>query len=76
MGLLYSTEEKFPGGKTWISKVQCETSLYRVCGSCAGHRARCGLVVKMTTDLLPDMSFQYALVITTDMGSKSGTGGK
>ena len=22
---------------------------------------------KMTTDLLPDMSFQYALVITTDM---------
>ena len=24
---------------------------------------------KMTTDLLPDMSFQYALVITTDMGA-------
>ena len=26
-------------------------------------------VSKMTTDLLPDMSFQYALVITTDMGA-------
>ena len=24
---------------------------------------------KMTTDLLPDMSFQYALVVTTDMGA-------
>lgn len=24
---------------------------------------------KMTTDLLPDMSFQYALIITTDMGA-------
>ena len=23
---------------------------------------------KMTTDLLPDMSFQYALIITTDVG--------
>lgn len=26
---------------------------------------------RMTTDLLPDMSFQYALIITTDMGGKS-----
>lgn len=26
-------------------------------------------LMKMTTDLLPDMSFQYALVITTDMGA-------
>lgn len=68
MRLLYSAEEKFTGGKHDF-KVQCETSLYRACGSCAGHRARCGLVVKMTTDLLPDMSFQYALVITTDMGA-------
>ena len=24
---------------------------------------------KMTTDLLPDMSFQYALIITTDVGA-------
>ena len=24
---------------------------------------------RMTTDLLPDMSFQYALIITTDMGA-------
>ena len=23
----------------------------------------------MTTDLLPDMSFQYALIVTTDMGA-------
>lgn len=26
-------------------------------------------LMKMTTDLLPDMSFQYALVVTTDMGA-------
>lgn len=26
-------------------------------------------LTKMTTDLLPDMSFQYALIITTDMGA-------
>ena len=26
-------------------------------------------LTKMTTDLLPDMSLPYALVITTDMGS-------
>lgn len=45
MRLLYSAEEKFTGGKHDF-KVQCETSLYRACGSCAGHRARCGLVVK------------------------------
>ena len=24
---------------------------------------------RMTTDLLPDMSFQYALIVTTDMGA-------
>ena len=24
---------------------------------------------KMTTDLLPDMSFKYALIVTTDMGA-------
>ena len=26
-------------------------------------------LMKMTTDLLPDMSFQYALIITTDIGA-------
>ena len=26
-------------------------------------------LMKMTTDLLPDMSFQYALIITTDVGA-------
>ena len=26
-------------------------------------------LMKMTTDLLPDMSFQYALVVTTDVGA-------
>ena len=24
---------------------------------------------KMTTDLLPDMSFQYAMIVTTDIGA-------
>ena len=26
-------------------------------------------LTRMTTDLLPDMSFQYALIITTDIGA-------
>ena len=26
---------------------------------------------RMTTDLLPDMSFQYALIVTTDMGART-----
>ena len=26
-------------------------------------------LMKMTTDLFPDMSFQYALFVTTDMGA-------
>ncbi len=30
-------------------------------------------LMKMTTDLLPDMSFQYALVITTDVGASPET---
>ena len=33
---------------------------------------------RMTTDLLPDMSFQYALIVTTDMGAPgiyAGTSG-
>lgn len=30
-------------------------------------------LMKMTTDLLPDMSFQYALVITTDIGASPET---
>ena len=29
-------------------------------------------LMKMTTDLLPDMSFQYALVVTTDIRLKIG----
>lgn len=32
-------------------------------------------LTKMTTDLLPDMSLPYALVITTDMGGKPGESG-
>lgn len=30
---------------------------------------------RMTTDLLPDMSFQYAMVVTTDIGASPEKGG-
>lgn len=31
---------------------------------------------RMTTDLLPDMSLPYAIVVTTDMGAKPGGSGE
>jgi hypothetical protein len=75
MRLLYSAEEKFTGGKHDF-KVQCETSLYRACGSCAGHRARCGLVVKNDDRSASGYEFSVCDGCHNRYGSKSGTGGK
>ena len=75
MCLLYSAEEKFTGGKHDF-KVQCETSLYRACGSRAGHRAWCGLVVKNDDRSASGYEFSVCAGYHNRYGSKSGTGGK
>ena len=57
------------GTKESVVKIKCEETVY--CDRSVILVIVLGAVslTKMTTDLLPDMSLPYALVITTDMGA-------
>ena len=57
------------GTKESVVKIKCEETVYCDRRRDLSHCVRSRIPNKMTTDLLPDMSLPYALVITTDMGA-------
>ena len=56
------------GTKESVVKIKCEEPYTVIVGVILVIVLGAVSLTKMTTDLLPDMSLPYALVITTDMG--------